>query len=132
MNHAILPNGPARAGLSVAALTILALPLAGCGDKLDCSADETRGLVYQIAEKQFRQVIPPNEYPDLKFSLADIVTRETGKNKATCAARLHITMPVNPQTMPNANKPFVEHDMNITYNLERTDDGRLVATVYGL
>ena len=132
MNHAITPTRSARKNLSVAALAVLALPLTGCGDKIDCSADETRSLIFQIVEKEFRRIIPPNENPELKFSLADIVTREKGKNKANCAARLHITMPVNPRTMPNATKPFVEHDMNITYNLERTDDGRLAATVYGL
>ncbi|MBN9049374.1 MAG: hypothetical protein J0H78_07915 [Rhizobiales bacterium] len=135
MNHAVFPNKHKRAGLSAAALAVLVLPLAGCGKNLNCSAEETRDLVYQIAGQSFRKAfnIPEDKpYPGLKFSLADIITREKAGNKAMCAAKLHMTVPVDPKIMPNATTSVLEHDADITYTLERTDDGRLYATVYGL
>lgn len=129
MNHAITPNGSTRTGLSVAALAILALPLAGCGEKLDCSADETHKLIHQIAEGHFRKAfaVPADQpIPGLSFSLSDIITREKDKNKAMCAAKLQMTLP------KEGNSDALPINLNITYKLERTDDGRLYATVYGL
>jgi len=135
MNHAVFPNKHKRAGLSAAALAVLVLPLAGCGKNLNCSAEETRDLVYQIAGQSFRKAfnIPEDKpYPGLKFSLADIITREKAGNKAMCAAKLHMTGPGDPKIIPNATTSVLEQDADIPYTLERTDDGRLYATVYGL
>lgn len=137
MSKATRPNGLVRKSLPITAIVFLALPIAGCGDELDCSAEETRKLIHQIAEKRFRDAFTlPADWssPDLKFSLADIITREKGKNKATCAAKLHMAAPADPdgRSFLVPTKPVVEQDFDITYQLERTDEGRLYARVEGL
>lgn len=62
------------------------------------------------------------------------VTRETGKNKTVCAAKLHLTAPTDPanKSLVMPAKPITEKDFDITYQLERTDDGRLVVRIDGL
>ncbi len=137
MNHPILPTRRHRAGLSAAALIVLALPLAGCGKSLECSSEETRKLIYELAAKEFREAFDlPADWssPDLKFALLDVITREKGKTKTVCAAKLHIAAPTDPagKTGLVLAKPITEKDFDITYQLERTDDGRLVVRVDGL
>ena len=110
--------------------SVLALPLilTGCGDDLDCSAGQTRNLVYQIATNSLkRQVGPKLEqiFPGLSLSLADIVTEQKANGKAMCSAQLHMSVHAQDGTVRQS-------EMHITYRLERTDDGRLYATVYGL
>ena len=104
------------------------LILAGCGSDLDCSGQETRGLVNQIVEKEFkRQNAIPAEQPlgSLTLSLLDIVTREKTQGKLNCAAKLRIVTPIDAQRSDTT-------DIDITYILERTDEGRLHASVRGM
>ena len=132
MTKTTVSNRSARTVLSTAIVFAIAVPLMGCGNQLDCSADETRQLIYQIAGKRYRDILalPDNwTHPALKFSLVDIVTREKGQNKAVCAATLHLTGPYDPRA--KSSSELVERDNEITYQLERTDDGRLYARMYG-
>lgn len=136
MTETTVSNRFARNVLSIAMVFAVAAPLMGCGNQLDCSADETRQLIYQIAGKRYRDIFAlPDDWthPDLKFSLVDIITREKGQNKAVCAATLHLTGPADPQGKASfiPGPRVVERDNEITYQLERTDDGRLYARMYG-
>jgi hypothetical protein len=119
-----------RHGFSVCALLTLPAILSGCGDNLDCSADETRNLVHQIAGNEFKRQIgfsPDQELPGLRFSMADIITKEKVKGKVMCGAKLHMVYPLD-----RKDGTIYERDFNVTYNVEKTDDGRLYVTVFGL
>lgn len=110
-----------------AALT-LAIGLAGCGEELRCSSQETQQLVKQIALDDAKKagLLTPGQ-PSISYSLGSIVTTEKGTTKTACKAVLTITFSVK-------GPPERSHssDFNITYNVEKTDDGRLYVTVYGL
>jgi len=136
MTKTTVSNRSARTVLSTAMVFSIAGPLMGCGNQLDCSADETRQLIYQIAGKRYRGIFAISDdwtYPDPKFSLVDIITREKGQNKTVCAATLHLTGPADPHGKARyvPGPAVVERDNDITYQLERTDDGRLYARMYG-
>ena len=109
-------------------IALLAAGLSGCGEDISCSSPEARQLVEQILLKDAEKagLIGPN-LPSLTHSLSAIITTEKGKTKTSCKAVLTMTFSVK-------GPPERSHssDANITYAVEKTDDGRLYVTVYGL
>jgi hypothetical protein len=140
------------AASAAGALVLLAslIRLGGAGDT-GCSSAAAQDLVLQIAGDEVKQQTeaelrarnpfdwPPYTQPNTKtmdkiaalagsLGLADIRTDD--KNAATgavsCAARLRSSM-----TMGKGSDDKVI-DTQITYTLQRTDEGKLYATVFGL
>jgi hypothetical protein len=66
-----------------------------------------------------------NESP-IKLSVNDIITSDKQTAQTRCKAKLTLTA-VGPNA-PNG----ISQDMPITYMIEKTDDGRLYVTVFGL
>ncbi len=118
-----------RRSLLGCSILILSVALAGCGqEELSCSSPDTQQLVKQIAldEANKAGLLTPGQ-PSISYSLGSIVTAEKGTTKTACKAVLTLTFSVK-------GPPERSHssDLNITYNVEKTDDGRLYVTVYGL
>ncbi len=63
----------------------------------------------------------------LAVSLTDIITTEKKSSKTSCKAKLTMTF-----TLKVSPEQVRRSDLNITYNVEKTDDGRLYVTVLGL
>lgn len=117
-----------RHSLLICAVFIATTLLTACGEQLSCSAPETQQIVKQIASDDAKNagLLTPGQ-PSISYSLGSIVTIEKGTTKAACKAVLTITFSVK-------GPPERSHssDINLTYNAEKTDDGRLYVTVYGL
>jgi len=111
-------------GCSILALSGI---LVGCGEELSCSSLETQQLVEQIAlgEAKKAGLLTPDR-PSISFSLSEIITTDKLKAKTICKAKLNMTMAM--QGPPEGNRS----ELMITYNVEKTDDGQLYVTVYGL
>jgi hypothetical protein len=107
-----------RRGFSVCSLLTLPVLLVGCGDELSCSTKETRQLVEQIVQSQINTSY--RFRPSTVFSLDDIITTDKQKARTACKAKLHTTDSIE------------QNNLDITYTVEKTDDGRLYVTVFGL
>lgn len=99
--------------------------LSACGKKApECNAEETQKLVKQIAQGEFAKATYSNENAAAaSYALSGIrttnVNKETGARQ--CAAHIDIRSP-----------SFGNHALEITYNVELTDDGQFYVTVFGL
>lgn len=110
--------------VSVASFCLLTI-LTGCGEELSCSATPTKQLVDQITRDQLKKQLPSGDpQPDqVVLSVNEIITTDKTKTRAQCKAKLQMSM-------PGAGTAPV--DTPITYHVEKTDDGRLYVTVFGL
>ena len=118
-----------RRGLFVFSLLAATAILAACGDELTCSSQETRQTIDQITRdhgKRTRFIV--SDRVNVNLALNDIVTTDKKSAKTACKAKLTVTLSIDE---PN-DKGERSFDFNITYNVEKTDDGRLYVTVYGL
>lgn len=106
----------------------LPLLLAACGNDLNCSSKETRQLVDQIVQGEAKKggITGPNS-ATVTVALDDIITTDKQKAKTACKATLRMTI-----LGPTAPEKAQTVDLNVTYNVEKTDDGRLYVTVFGL
>ena len=123
-------NTRARQPLSLCAFFIFSTVLSGCGEELSCSAPETRQLVEQITNQEAKKsgIFEPDQPTvTLAVSLTDIITTEKKSSKTSCKAKLTMTF-----TLKVSPEQVRRSDLNITYNVEKTDDGRLYVTVLGL
>ena len=125
-----LVNFQIRQRLSVCVALFVTTALVGCGEELSCSAPETRQLIDQLTNQEAKKsgIFEPGQpLVTLAVSLADIITTEKKTSKTSCKAKLTMTF-----TLKGPPEQVRNSDLSITYNVERTDDGRLSVTVHGL
>jgi hypothetical protein len=107
-----------------------AMGLCSCGNnEPKCSSPDTIATLQNIFEKNgIKAALATGSGGGSgDISVVNIVTVDQKPNKASCKAALHIVL-----TLPSGEKKPFPNEQNFTYIAERTDDGKLLVTAYGL
>ena len=100
---------------------------------VSCSSSATIDALQKIAGRGY----PPNFYEKIAVSLTDVRTRKSDDRSAVCAATMHVLPVLKSDLLKQSSLPpdqtaaqkkelEAEQVQDITYQVERTDDGKSV------
>lgn len=143
----------------VVASIALGLLLSACSDSLSCSSDDTKLLIQDLARQRLdtagkrlgiSDLFRDAGVIELELKLLDIRTEGNDKElkKLSCAANAHIrrfvtlfnekgrrdlSMLIGGRDFPlNTRSEYDSEDVQIKYDIQKTSEGKLYATAYGL